>query len=221
MKKNIQKLFITMLSFVMMIACAFTFTTYKASASSFTISSGEISSYAQQAYADLVIEPADLFGDSSCHIIDGRFFTHEAGSTVVLTTGTQLADLAGTTFLQEMARRFAEEREIDATLSNGMIDVEVAFDGMTMSILVHISGSSYVNIITGQSYSFSTYNELAESDLNVGENSYIQGDIIFPKTTELYNFLLNIQNNHEGILNVYAQRVSGSTSGNLRAIVVN
>ena len=50
MTKLFKKFFIATLSFVMMIACAFTFTTYKASASSFTISSGEISSYAQQAY---------------------------------------------------------------------------------------------------------------------------------------------------------------------------
>ena len=222
MKNLFKKIFISTLSFVMMFACAFTFTTNKASADdTFSLSSATINSYVQEAYADLVIEPADFIGDSSCYIIDGRFFTREIGSTVTLTTSTCLADLAGTTFLQEMARRFAQERQIDATLSNGMIDVEVAFARMTISILVHISGTSYVDIMTGQDYALSTYFDLQDERLNVGENSYIQGDIIFPKATSLYSLLLNIQNNHEGTLSVYAKRVSGSTSGGLRFTLTN
>ena len=194
MTKLFKKFFIATLSFVMMIACAFTFTTYKASASTnddVVLSNEEVSAFVAEALEELSLSED---GDHICFIVDGRFFTNTLISYSLNST-TTLSDLNNSAFIQQMAKTLAAKIQMDIedeTNVNNMVDASAVFAEINMDILIHISGTSYVNIITQGSHSLSSGSALARKSF-MTPDSCIYGMIIFEPITAFYNFLVSTQ----------------------------
>ncbi len=195
MTKLFKKFFIATLSFVMMIACAFTFTTYKASASTNDdvqtqeLNAENIANYA----SDLVTRlPFDSTGTFYL-IVDSQIFIDGSGDT--------LSDLSTTTFFTAMADAIVGT---DPDSSNQ--NTSTILQNTNMVIILHDAfangnSSTYKNLSTGSSKTTASYSTF----LNwLGNPTNLYAAVVWEMPNRLYNMLYNIQGQTSPNLSIYA-----------------
>ena len=222
MTKLFKKFFIATLSFVMMIACAFTFTTYKASASTNDnntgISADTISAFTQDSIDDIEFGED---GDPLCFLLDHQLFT-SATNSISITSNTTLSDINDSPVIQTMAKDFAEKLGITISDPDAIIDAESIFDLINMNIIIHVSNRAYRNVTTGvYSNNINTYSALSNWNNYVTGSTVIYAMIVFEPVTTFYNLLTSVQNGHLGSMYAYALDYDGvGNNGSLNVTIV-
>ena len=223
MTRTLNKLFITMLSFVTMFVCAFTFPMHKASAST-TVNDEPIPDEVLVAFMENVMEDIQLVegGDPFCFLFDYRFFEN-AVSHFDIDASTMLSDINDSPIIQAMAWKFAELLGIDSYIVtiNGIIsNVEPIFNQINMNIIIHYSLRMCVNVMTGESTHSDQYFQLSSWNDYVTPSTSIYAMLVLPRDgSNYYSLLLSTQEQHSGPLHIYAYTERNINSGLLNATV--
>ena len=212
MTKLFKKFFIATLSFVMMIACAFTFTTYKASASTNadvparTFSQSEISDFAAATGRRI----ASQYSGPSCLILDSQLFLV---NNINITQNSTLNNIVFSDFLCGFAYAFGFAAGIIQDVDDTSILIEEILDEAELQIVVHVSDRTYVNLTTGEHSTTVTdsnfYNRLLDG------NTYdLYGAIVWETYSQFYSLLYNLQaSNYFSIYTFPKDEINFGTSG--------
>ncbi|MBQ8319813.1 MAG: hypothetical protein IJX81_02940 [Clostridia bacterium] len=204
MKTTLNKFFITMLSFAMLLVCAFTFPARKASADvneDFpTIPDDVITAYTEDAVGDLQFTEG---GDPICFLLDDLLFT-KAETPFAITANTTLSNINNSAVIQAMAKDFAEKLGISVPEVRTIIDAATVFNQINMDIIIHFGENTYINVITGAtSNQISNYSRLSNWNGYVTSSTAIYAMVVFQNSVEdFYSLLLNVQRNHTGYMQV-------------------
>ena len=153
-----------MLSFVMMIACAFTFTTYKASASTNNVGiAGFARAVARRIVTDdLSVDNGDYY--RAVMLVDGQLFEDD----VIIGTTTTTGDLIQTTFILSLAD------ELNILINNAATgtvgDLPNFFNSVGLELLIHLTGYRYLRFTTSSTITISSVSQFL-SRTNTYRNS--------------------------------------------------
>ena len=193
MKNLFKKIFISTLSFVMMFACAFTFTTNKASAS--TNADVPARSFTQSEMADFGAATgrriAGQYSGACCLILDNQLFDVD---DITITQNSTLNDIVGSSFLSNFTYAFGLAAGFIDEVDDTSVTVEEILEEAEMQIVVYVTSRTYINLTTGVNRTNVTYLNFYNRLLD-NNSCNLYSAIVWETPSQLYSLLYDFQYN--------------------------